>query len=151
MRARHILVPIDFSEGSSEAFATAVTMARESGARLSLLHVLHVPMTTLPDVVMPDPEVRHSVERAVEHALVMMCDRARDEGVEVDWHTAVGSTSHEICALAESLDIDLIVIGTHGGGVLAHALLGSVAERVVRKALCPVLTVRPQVPSALHP
>ncbi|HEX4458540.1 MAG TPA: universal stress protein [Polyangia bacterium] len=151
MRAQRILVPIDFSEGSTEAFTTGLAMAKESGAQLTLMHVLHVPMTTLPDVAMLSPDVQNSVSESVEHGLDMLCERAHAVGVDADWHVVVGSTAVEICALAEDVAADLIVIGSHGGGALAHAILGSVAERVVRKASCPVLTVRPQSLSSLHP
>ncbi len=151
MRARRILVPIDFSDGSTEAFATGLAMAKESGAQLTLLHVMHVAMTTLPDVAMLSPDVQRSVEESVESGLVTLCERASAAGVVSDWHVTFGSTAVEICQLAQDLGIDLIVIGSHGGGALAHAILGSVAERVVRKASCPVLTVRPQSQSSLHP
>ena len=151
MRARRILVPIDFSDGSTEAFATGLAMAKESGAQLTLLHVMHVAMTTLPDVAMLSPDVQRAVEESVENGLVMLCDRASSAGVVADWHVTFGSTAVEICQLARDLGIDLIVIGSHGGGALVHAILGSVAERVVRKASCPVLTVRPQSQSSLHP
>ena len=151
MRARRILVPIDFSEGSTEAFVTGLAMAKESEAQLTLLHVLHVAMTTLPDVAMLSPDVQRSVEESVEHGLQQLCERARAVGVDADWRIAVGSTAVEICLLAQELAADLIVIGSHGGGAFAHAILGSVAERVVRKASCPVLTVRPQSQSSLHP
>ena len=151
MRARRILVPIDFSAGSTEAFVTGLAMAKESGAQLTLMHVQHVAMTTLPDVAMLSPDVQESVSQAVARGLVMLCDRAEASGVAADWHIAVGSTAVEICTLAADLQADLIVIGSHGGGAFSHALLGSVAERVVRKASCPVLTVRPQTESSLHP
>lgn len=151
MRVERILVPIDFSDGSSEAFATGVDLAQRSGALLSLMHVAHVPMATLPDIVLVSPDVQRGVEESIERGLEMLCRRARAAGVEADWHTTIGSTPVEICRLARDLAVDLIVIGSHGGGGLSHAILGSVAERVVRKASCPVLTVRPQSQSSLHP
>ena len=80
------------------------------------------------------------------------CERARAAGIDADTRTAFGATPTEICAAADELGADLIVIGTHGRGGLSHALLGSVAEKVVRKAPCPVLTVRPQMHSTFaHP
>ena len=151
MQPRRILVPIDFSDGSSEAFTTGVDLAQRSGALLSLMHVTHVPMTTLPDVAFIGADVQRSIEESVERGLEMLCERARAAGVDTDWHTVIGSTAAEICRMADELAVDLIVIGSHGGGGLSHAILGSVAERVVRKASCPVLTVRPQSQSSLHP
>jgi nucleotide-binding universal stress UspA family protein len=151
MQPRHILVPIDFSDGSSEAFATAVDMAQRSGGRLTLMHVMHMAMTTMPDVAMLSAEVQQGVQESVERGLTMLCERAQAAGVAADWRTVIGSTSAEICLMAQDLAVDLVVIGGHGGGAFAHAILGSVAERVVRKAHCPVLTVRPQTQSSLHP
>ena len=148
MRIRHILVPTDFSEGSTQAFDTALDMARDSGARLTLFHVHHVPASVFPDVILPlSPELMRDVERSVELVLERWVERARAAGVVADSRTSFGATHDEICAAAEALDVDLIVIGTHGRGGLSHALLGSVAEKVVRRAPCPVLTVRPHMHS----
>jgi nucleotide-binding universal stress UspA family protein len=153
MHLRHILVPTDFSEGSSEAFATALDMARDSGARLTLFHVHHVPTTVFPDVILPlTPELMQNVQHSAELVLEQLRDRALAAGVDSDIRTAFGTTHTEICVLAEELGVDLIVVGTHGRGGLSHALLGSVAEKVVRKAPCPVLTVRSHMHSTFaHP
>jgi nucleotide-binding universal stress UspA family protein len=153
MRIRHILVPTDFSEGSIRAFETAVDMARDSGAIMTLLHVQHVPTSVFPDVILPiAPEMMRDAERSAEIVLDEWCGRAHAAGVPCDRRTAVGATHVEICETAEEIDADLIVIGTHGRGGLTHALLGSVAEKVVRKAPCPVLTVRPEMHSTFaHP
>jgi len=148
MHIRHILVPTDFSDGSSRAFETALAMAADSGAKVTLFHVHHVPTTVFPDVILPiSPEIQRDLEHSVQLLLDQWCDRARAVGVDADSRTAFGATATEICAVAEELGVDLIVIGTHGRGGLSHALLGSVAEKVVRKAPCPVLTVRPQMHS----
>ena len=148
MRIRHILVPTDFSEGSTRAFETALEMARDSGARMTLFHVHHMPASVFPDVILPiAPELMRNVEHSVELVLDKWIDRARAEGVSADARTAFGATHDEICAIADELGVDLIVIGTHGRGGFTHALLGSVAEKVVRKAPCPVLTVRPHMHS----
>lgn len=153
MRMRHILVPTDFSDGSREAFNTAIDLARDSGARLTLFHVNHVPTSVFPDVILPmSPELMRDAEHSVEHVLLHLCEEARQAGVDADWKTAFGATHVEICTLADALAVDLIVIGTHGHGGLSHMLLGSVAEKVVRKAPCPVLTVRAQMHSTFaHP
>jgi len=153
MHIRHILVPTDFSEGSTCAFETAVAMAVDSGAKLTLFHVHHVPTTVFPDVILPlAPEIQRNLEHSVQLILDQWCERARAAGVDADTRTVFGATPHEICAAAEALHADLIVIGTHGRGGLSHALLGSVAEKVVRKAPCPVLTVRTQMHSTFaHP
>lgn len=143
IRLRHILVPTDFSAASTEAFATALAMARDSGARVTLFHVHHVPVSVFPEVVLPlAPELMQQLEHAADSVLDELCARAAAAGVPAARRTAFGATHAEICALAEELGVDLIVIATHGRGALGHAVWGSVAERVVRKAPCPVLTVR---------
>jgi len=146
-------VPTDFSDGSMRAFETAVDLARDSGARLTLFHVHHVPATVFPDVILP---MTPDLLRDIEHSAGLVLDRWRDRaiaaGVSADVRTALGGTADEICAAADAIGADLIVIGTHGRGGLSHALLGSVAEKVVRKAPCPVLTVRPHMHSTFaHP
>jgi nucleotide-binding universal stress UspA family protein len=153
MQLGHILVPTDFSEGSEEAFATALVLARDSGARVTLLHVHPLPPTmVLPDVLVPiSPGLMRSVEHSVELALEQLCDRARARGVVCNWATAIGSATAEICSTAPALEVDLVVIGAHGKGGLGHAILGSVAEKVVRKAPCAVLTVRPEMRSFVQP
>ena len=153
MHIRHILVPTDFSDGSSQAFDTALAMARDSGAQLTLFHVHHVPTMVLPDAILAmSPEIQRNLEQSVQLILDEWRDRARADGIDCDTRTAFGATHTEICAAADELGADLIVIGTHGRGGLSHALLGSVAEKVVRRAPCPVLTVRPQMHSTFaHP
>jgi nucleotide-binding universal stress UspA family protein len=151
MHIRHILVPTDFSDGSAEAFETALAMAHDTGARLTLLHVQSVPTIGFSDVIMPmAPEMVRHVEHSIDLILGQLCNRARARGVSADFKNAVGATHIEICHSAEALGVDLIVIGAHGKGGFGHAILGSVAEKVVRRAPCPVLTVRPQTHSFLH-
>ena len=153
MHIRHILCPTDFSEGSTEAYETALVMARDAGARLTLFHVHHVPASVFPDVILPmAPELMHNLEHSVDLVLDQLVARGRALGIDVDRRTAFGTTHVEICNLAERLDVDLVVIGTHGRGGLSHAILGSVAEKVVRRAPCPVLTVRSKMHATFaHP
>jgi nucleotide-binding universal stress UspA family protein len=147
---KKVLVPIDFSEGAEPAIAMAATMARTFGASIELLHVWQPPpLVPLPVVVMPSsPESApiNMEELARSTAGTQMKDlavRLRDQGIaDVQTRVAVGSPAHEIVELAELGHFDLIVMGTHGRSGIAHAVLGSVAEKVVRRATCPVLTVR---------
>jgi nucleotide-binding universal stress UspA family protein len=151
MHLRHILVPTDFSDGSAAAFAQAIELARESGARLTLIHVHHVPATALPDMLFAmTPDLMHDVEQSVAGWLEEWVERARLAGVVATARTMFGATHREICAAAAELGADLIVIGTHDSGGLSRALLGSTTERVMRRAPCPVLTVRPQGEHGAH-
>jgi nucleotide-binding universal stress UspA family protein len=122
---RNILVATDFSPCSDQAVRTALTLARHFGARLHLLHV--VPSAT---------------ERA--SALDRLGTFAETHIKEVPFTAvvAVGRTAPEIVRRAESEPTDLIVVGTHGRTGLAHVVMGSVAEAVVRTAPCQVLTIR---------
>jgi nucleotide-binding universal stress UspA family protein len=153
MHIRHILVPTDFSDGSAEAYETALAMAEDTGARLTLFHVQNLPGLGLPDVIMPvAPEMLRHMEHSVELILEQLVSRARQRGLDADYKTMVGSGNihGEICRAAKELGVDLLVLGAHGKGGFGHAILGSVAEKVVRRAPCPVLTVRPQSHSFLH-
>ena len=142
MRFRHILVPTDFSDGSEAAFAAALDLARSAGARVTVMHVHHVPASALPDMLFAmTPELMQNIEHSVELCLAALVERAREAGVEACQRTLFGATHREICTMARDVGADLIVIGTHGHTGLSHAILGSVAERVVRTASCPVLTV----------
>jgi nucleotide-binding universal stress UspA family protein len=152
MRISHILCPTDFSEGSEVAFNTALELARDNRARLTVLHVHHVPATALPDMFFAmTPELLQDTERSVDSYLDQLVDRARAAGIATTQRTLFGSTHREICAIAAELDVDLIVIGTHGRTGISHALLGSVAERVVRRAPCPVLTVHAREGAVAEP
>jgi nucleotide-binding universal stress UspA family protein len=93
-------------------------------------------------------ELLHDLEHAAEQGLAELVATARAAGVEATSRTRYGSTAREICEQARDLGTDLIVLGTHGRSGLSRALLGSVAERVVRRAPCPVLTVRPHAHAA---
>jgi nucleotide-binding universal stress UspA family protein len=150
MTIQKILVPVDFSEGAQPAIELAATMARKFGSSVELLHVWQPPpLIPLPIVVMPSsPEAQpvNMEELARTTAGAQMKEivtRLRDQGIaEVQSRVGVGSPAHEIVELAALGHFDLIVMGTHGRTGLAHAVVGSVAEKVVRRAKCPVLTVR---------
>ena len=143
-----ILVPTDFSEPSDAALEYATTLAADLGASLHLLHVFEDPYLTggafAAEMYAPvPPDLR---ERLFEEAKAHLRERVEAHGdghVPPTAEVYTGPTAKAIADYAASEHIDLIVIGTHGRGGMAHLLLGSVAERVVRTAPCPVLTVRP--------
>jgi nucleotide-binding universal stress UspA family protein len=151
VKIREILCPVDFSDESREALHFGVELARLFGARLTLFNVYQMPGYALPEgVVLAGPEVLNELVDSIESDLRAWSDEARGLGAgEVAWETALGTPANEIERFARDHAIDLIVIGTHGRTGLRHVLLGSVAEKVVRHAPCPVLTVRPR-DHALH-
>jgi nucleotide-binding universal stress UspA family protein len=142
LKIKQILVPIDFSECSKKGLRYAIALAREHKAAITLAYV--VPSISMLgeyggiDYASLTKEMRQSGERELATLAV---DEIRGV-VASDSVVRVGSPASEIVSIAKSLPADLIVISTHGRTGLKHALLGSVAERVVQTASCPVLVVR---------
>lgn len=139
-----ILVPTDFSPHADRALEFAVELAKSQGAALHLAHVLDVlPYTTLPGgVPLYDPSMVARAREELVKSLTIAKERLSKAGVtRVETTLIEGQPQREIVYLAEQIPAQLIVMGTHGRSGLAHAFLGSVAERVVRKAPCPVITV----------
>ena len=142
----HILVPTDFSEPSDAALDYARTLAASFGSAVHLLHVVEAPFVTGPlgtPVFVAEGLTVHG--QLFEEAkgrlekLVTAADRSRGN---VTTDVIVGTSARTILDYALDHGMDLIVMGTHGRGGMAHLLMGSVAEKVVRSAPCPVLTVR---------
>lgn len=149
MPVQPILFPTDFSEHAAAAWPYATGLARDGGA---VLHVLHVvgppPVAASPDgsVLVPANLVDDLLAQA-RASLEEQARLARERGVEVRTHATIGAASSEIVAYARDQGIGLIVMATTGRTGLAHAFLGSVTERVVRHAPCPVLAVRHAPPA----
>lgn len=142
MKISRILVPTDFSGPSRDATDYALGLARAFDASISLLHVIEDPIVAIPALVGYAPEPRE-LEDFSETALANWVMPEDAQGVAIDRHWEHGHPVPRILSFATQHGCDLIVMGTHGRSLVAHALIGSVAERVVRKASCPVLTVRP--------
>lgn len=146
IQMKKILVPTDFSEFSKQAVDYAVELAGRFDAEITLLYVLQDAVALFPEpgVAFPAPgNYLQELQESSQQAL----DRLRESlPAEMTIQTVLrnGPPFVEIVRFAKEEDFDLIVIGTHGRSGLAHMLLGSVAEKVVRKANCPVLTVRPR-------
>ncbi len=141
---RRILFPTDFSTHADHAWTYALTFAREFSAELLVLHVL-APPPRIREAYGGhlDPEKVLDVVRAeAGAALGRHVEDAKNRGLECRAEIRVGVDFHEIIEVARFAEADLIVMATHGRTGLAHALLGSVTEKVVRKASCPVLTVK---------
>ena len=145
-----ILVPTDFSETADAALAYAKDLATKLGASLHLVHVFTDPYAVAacaPEVYAPVPaEVRERALEEVRERLFERLDANEEQRFRGSCGVVRGLIAPHIVEYAASQDIDLIVMGTHGRRGVAHLLLGSVAEHVVRTAGCPVLTVR-----AVHP
>ena len=146
IQIKRILFPTDFSTNSQNAQAYACEFARHFHAELHLLYILQDLVITAPDAnsafVMPALSIEEA-RRSAEAALARLPDPAISAGLRVVRTTRSGNPFVEIIRYAREQEIDLIVLGTHGRTGLMHVLLGSVAENVVRKAGCPVLTIRP--------
>ena len=145
-RIAHILVPLDFSTNAARALRYAKTLASRFGASLELLHVVEDPFTSgawsseiyVPNIV----ELRGSLVKDAEQRLAVDQSALSLEGVPTIATVRTGPVGYTIVEYAQAVHADLIVMGTHGRTGLAHIFMGSVAERVVRTAPCPVLTVR---------
>lgn len=139
-----ILAPVDFSAHSQQAFRLAIALAEKFQSKLFLLHVIQDLSLYQPDEVTVAP-VMPPVEELTAAAKTALDRLIADNNLkrfDVEVEVVEGSPVEEIVDFAGEKKVDLIVLGTHGRGWLAHVLLGSVAEKVVRKAPCPVLTVR---------
>jgi nucleotide-binding universal stress UspA family protein len=149
MHVARILCPLDFSDGSRLALEQATPLARRYGARLTLLHVRPT-VTPHPDMPVDGPVAPWLVAEldALRQRVAVAGQEATAAGVAVDLLATAGEPVHDILECAGTLPADLIVLGTHGKGGFQHLVLGSVTEKVLRKAQCPVLTVPPRVDAA---
>ena len=145
-RFERILVPTDFSPASDAALEYARTLARQFGSALNLMHVFEDPFTSGAFVgdgtVMMPMDLRDAL---LESARAQLAERHAAHAATLPTASTdllIGTGARSIVEHAQKTHADLIVMGTHGRTGLPHLLLGSVAERVVRTATCPVLTTR---------
>lgn len=138
----NILCPVDFDQGSRAAVLVAGKLAREGNATLHLLHVLPL---AIRDAFSFGRESKARTE------LERMGHQKLKAGNRYELHVITGDASGEILQAATRLGIDIIVMATHGRKGVRRLVLGSVAERVVREAPCPVLTVKPRAARAGTP
>ncbi len=142
---KRILAPTDFSPHSEGAIRYACEIAEKFSASLHLLHVLQEFVPVFPDLAvaaaLPPEYFEQSEERAIESLQTIL---KPEWGTPAEVKRAIrwGNAVESICDYSTDQDVDLIVIATHGRTGLGRLLLGSVAERIVREAPCPVLTVR---------
>jgi nucleotide-binding universal stress UspA family protein len=139
-----ILHPTDFSKPSEFAFQLACSLSRDYGAELHIVHVMTPPIVAYGEGVLPvAPE---NLAEELRQKLSRLHDK--DANVRVVHHLREGQPVDQILHLAKETRCDLIVMGTHGRTGLGRVLMGSVAEGVVRKAPCPVLTIKNPLPEA---
>lgn len=135
---KRILVPVDFSDLSMEAVDTAIQIV-EDGGSVDVLHVL----SYLPAMEYGNLYGTVTDESRVQNTTDSLREKLKDSKyADATIHVALGDAGQEIAEFAQSSDSDLIVLPSHGYGMVKHLLLGSVAERVVRLAHCPVLVLR---------
>src|SRR5262245_61654868 len=146
MQFRHILAPTDFSEYSKAAVAYALELAKEFGAKLTILHVIELPPYPVEGYV--PPSLSQTFLEDLEHQattdLAQLVPDAEGSGVDVARLVAMGSPYRKIIDLAESEQVDLIVMATAGRTGFSRLVMGSISERVMRRSACPVLTIRPR-------
>lgn len=141
---KNILLATDFSDTSEKAFNYAVAIARRHGSRISLAHVIP------PESVSFIPELPGERERdELKRQMDTLASRSELSQIPHETVLRAGSVWSVLCAVIQQHDIELVVLGTHGRSGLNKLVLGSVAEEVVRRANCPVLTVGPHIDAAL--
>jgi nucleotide-binding universal stress UspA family protein len=140
-----VLVPTDFSEASESALRYGKAMAEAFGASLHVVHVMEDLLAhawAAEVYVSSMPQLRDEIEKESRQRLGALLTDAERKTFRAETALLAGNPFLEIIRYAKAHEVDLIVMGTHGRGPIAHMLLGSVAEKVVRKSPCPVLTVR---------
>ena len=143
IQVRRILVPIDFSDHAEVIIEWAAHLAAEHDSEVILLHVYHLPIEfqQVEGAYLP-ADFWNTVKEEAERSLSKYGDQLRERGIPVREITREGYPATVIEEEVELEEADMVVIGTRGRTGLGHMLLGSIAERVVQKAPCPVLTVK---------
>src|SRR5262249_10169380 len=142
---RRILVPTDFSDSARDALRYAAGLSAKFESEIVLMHVLQDLALVLPDAMPPTPVALPDMEGLAQAVRLELGEMVKSEKLDrrvSKTEVRVGSPVNEIEEFAKEIRADLIVMGTHGRTGLSHLFLGSVAERIVRHAPCPVLTVR---------
>jgi nucleotide-binding universal stress UspA family protein len=149
-RFKHIVATTDLSPESFSAVSYAAHLARSQGSKLTVVHVAHSTSLVFTDFAPPIDMV--NIDAAIEQAAVEQLDewvaRHLHNVPRVDVTVRRGITHEVICEVAKEVDASVIVIATHGRKGIGHLFLGSVAERVIRDAPCPVLVVKPPADGA---
>ncbi len=145
MDFKHILVPTDFGEVSAHALALGIDLAGKFNAKLTLFHAYEVPLYAYPQVDSIVVDLFTPIEQAAREQLNSALTSVQQKLPQTNGILRSGVPWREILGVVEEVGADLIVMGTHGRRGVSHALLGSVAEKIVRLSPVPVLTVRDTV------
>jgi len=142
LNLQRILVAVDFTETSDKAFDFAIQLAEKFGATVTAMHAFEIPVVGFPDgSLVATADIASRIQEAARQGLDGAVKARQERGVKIESILREGSPHEEVRAVAEQIHADLIVIGTHGRKGLARALLGSVAENVIRTVKIPVLTI----------
>jgi nucleotide-binding universal stress UspA family protein len=141
---RTILVPVDFEAPSERAVDAAADLAKLFDAKVIVVHAYELPYYPYPGVAAPTAgtDLPAAIRAAATAGLDSVVRKVRERAPRAEGILRMGAPADEILAVAKEHGADLVVMGTHGRTGLARALLGSVAEKVVRRSEAPVLTVR---------
>lgn len=148
MKIQIVIHPTDFSEQSAHAFRLACWLARDYDARLIVLHVAEPPMTAYGGVMTPPPPPRDYLRLAEDQLRRIQAPGA---DIRIEHHLESGMPAEVILRFAQEQHCDFLVMGTHGRTGLGRLLMGSVAEKVLRDAPCPVLIVKVPPEEPLSP
>lgn len=144
IRFKRIVCAVDFSDSSDHAQRYAIGLAEVFGAELRLVHVVEIPymptysLAGVPNLVLPVEQFEEAARKHMEQAV----EACRAVHGKTEGAVRTGTPFVEVINYAREIEADLIVVGTHGRTGLSHMLIGSVAEKIVRKAPCPVLSVK---------
>ena len=141
MQLKRILVPIDFFSYSDFAIWRAVDLAKLTGGEIHLLHAYQLPAAIPTHMTLP-PGILDQLRDAAQKGVHKRVELVVAQGVKAEGSVVWDTPEHAILEAAQKIPADLIVMGTHGRTGMKHVVLGSVAERTVRLAPCPVLTVK---------
>jgi nucleotide-binding universal stress UspA family protein len=141
IKIQKILIPTDFSEYSQHALKYAIALAQSFKARLYVVHVWDQPIIAEPMETFP-ADIFVDAEKNAKERLNKVTQELHAQGVDAEPVFVSGTTYIEIVTTAKELEVDLITLATHGRKGLSHLVFGSTAEKIVRLAPCPVLTVK---------
>lgn len=141
---KHVLLPVDFSDNSVRATEYALLFCQRYRATLHLLHVIEDPTVYLPVLESYSLPSHGQLETYAQDRLENWLPAEQVEGLAIEYQWMHGNPAAKIVEYARDCRLDLIVMGAHGRGGATHLLMGNTAEKVVRRAPCPVLTVNPQ-------